>query len=229
MSAAATPTPLIPPSFHFRLALPCRRVDGIPQAGKGRLLNLGADCAIPSVAEVDGKEDWAEVRAAWNPGGIGLAVEVSGKVGKIQHVPDRPEESDGVTFWIDTRDTRDIHRASRHCHRFLAAPVPGAGKGIDVAVRQLKIARSTADAPMADPALIRSAAERTRTGYRLELFLPSMALNGFDPETNRRLGFYFRATDPDRGDASLVLGREFPSGEDPSLWATLELIESPTR
>ena len=77
----------------------------------------------------------------------------------------------------------------------------------------------------ADPDAIRSFAERTRTGYRLELFLPASALLGFDPETNRRLGFAYRVTDPDRGDQFLTVGREFPIGEDPSLWATLELID----
>ena len=222
--------PLIPSIFCFRFALPCPLVEGIPRDGKkGKLLDLADSCALPPLAGLDGHSTWAEVRLAWNAGGMGVAVEVSGKPGRIVHDPDRPEESDGVTFWIDTRDTRDIHRASRHCHRFHAAPVPGVGKGLVAAVRQLKIARSTADAPMADPALIRSAAERTRTGYRLEVFLPASALNGYDPETNRRLGFSFRATDPDRGDASLALGREFPVGEDPSLWATLELVESPNR
>ena len=56
-------------------------------------------------------------------------------------------------------------------------------------------------------------------------FFPSGSLHGFDPETNRRLGFYYQATDPDRGDQYLGVGREFPVGEDPSLWATLCLAE----
>ena len=53
--------------------------------------------------------------------------------------------------------------------------------------------------------------------------LPAEALNGFDPDTNRRLGFAYQVTDPDRGDQFLGVGREFPVAEDPSLWATLEL------
>jgi len=32
-------------------------------------------------------------------------------------------------------------------------------------------------------------------------------------------------TDPERPDEFLGVGREFPVGENPSLWSTLELIE----
>jgi hypothetical protein len=64
-----------------------------------------------------------------------------------------------------------------------------------------------------------------RMGWRMEVFLTAEALHGFDPETNRRLGFAYQVTDPVRGDQFLSVGREFPVGEDPSLWATLELVE----
>ncbi|QDV33096.1 DOMON domain-containing protein [Tautonia plasticadhaerens] len=225
MSSPAPSPPLIPPSFYFRPSMRCPRVDGIPRGGKGRLLGLPESCALPCFGLIDGRAPWAEVRAAWNPEGLAVSVEVTGKPGTLLHAPDRPEDSDGVQLWVDTRDTRDIHRASRHCHRFIASVVPGKGKALDAAVRQAKIARATADAPTADPGPIRSTAERTRTGYRLELFLPASVLHGFDPETNRRLGFCYRVTDPDRGDQHLTVGREFPVGEDPSLWATLELSD----
>lgn len=217
--------PLIPQGFYFRVALPCPKVEGIPRSGKARLLDLAPSCTLPELGSLDGRSRWAEVRVAWNSEGLGVSVEVTGKVGSITHVPDRPEDSDGAQLWIDTRDTRDIHRASRHCHRFHLGVVPGKGKTLDAEVRQLKIPRATVDAPLADLKPVRSAAQRTRSGYRLEVFLPGSVLNGFDPDTNRRLGFSYRVTDPDRGDQFLTVGREFPVGEDPSLWATLELIE----
>jgi hypothetical protein len=224
-SAPAPAPPLIPPSFYFRPALSCPRVDGILRAGKGRLLDLPRSCLLPSFGQIDGRSPWAEVFLGWNPEGLAVAVEVSGKPGTLQHAPDRPEDSDGLQLWVDTRDTRDIHRASRYCHRFIASVVPSKGKGLDVVVRQAKIARATADAPMADLEPVRSSAGRTRTGYLLELFLPASVLLGFDPETNRRLGVCYRVTDPDRGDQHLSVAREFPVGEDPSLWATLELSD----
>ena len=217
--------PLIPQSFSFRAAFRCPKIEGMPRSGKGRLLDLPDSSLLPMLGLLDGRTPWAEVRVAWNSEGLGVALDVSGKSGNLTHVADRPEESDGVQLWIDTRDTRDIHRASRYCHRFHLAVVPGKGKGLEVAVRQLAIPRATGEAPLADLGPVRSLAQRSRSGYRLEAFLPASVLHGFDPETNRRLGFCYRVTDPDRGDQFLTVGREFPVGEDPSLWATLELSE----
>ena len=59
----------------------------------------------------------------------------------------------------------------------------------------------------------------------LELFLPAQALSGFDPDTNRRLGFAYQIGDHVREDQFLGVGREFPVGENPSLWSTLELTD----
>jgi hypothetical protein len=48
-------------------------------------------------------------------------------------------------------------------------------------------------------------------------------MHGFDPDTNRRLGFAYHLADSIREDQFVGVGREFPIGENPSLWATLEL------
>ena len=80
-----------------------------------------------------------------------------------------------------------------------------------------------ADAPIASPDVLSMHAELSRAGWLLELFLPARALHGFDPETNRRLGFAYQVSDHEREDQFLGVGRDFPLGENPSLWATLEL------
>ncbi len=216
---------LIPQAFWFRLAVPCRRVDGVPRAAeKGPLLDLPESCLVVPTVELEGREPWSAVRVAWNPGGLAIQVDVTGKRAKIHHDPYLADASDGVQLWIDTRDTRDVHRATRFCHRFSAVLVPdGAKKAVGVQFAQKPIHRALADAPLADPTSIRARAEATKDGWRLELFLAAEALNGFDPDTNRRLGLAYQVTDPDRGDEFLTVGRDFPIGEDPSLWATLEL------
>ena len=218
-----TTAPLLPQSFWFRLALPCLRVEGMPRKS-GRLLDLPESCRLVETASLDDREPWADVRAAWNPSGLGVQVTVTGKPGRITHDLNRPEASDGVALWIDTRDTRDVHRATRFCHHVLAWLVPTRKKDeVDVEVFARKIHRAVADAPLASPGLFQARAEKLRDGWRLEWFLPAEALNGFDPETNRRLGFAYRVTCSDRGDRQLGVGREFPVGENPSLWSTLEL------
>jgi hypothetical protein len=216
---------LIPQAFWFRLNVPCSRLDGLPLAGeKGRLLDLPESCRLIQTPLLEGKTPWSEVRAAWNPKGLAFQVEVTGKLSPIYRDPYMPDASDGVQLWIDTRDTRDVHRATRFCHRFSAVLVPDkAKKTLGVELAQKPIHRAQADAPLAKAESVQARAEKTKGGWRLELFLAAEALNGFDPETNRRLGLAYQVTDPDRGDEFLTVGRDFPIGEDPSLWATLEL------
>ncbi len=106
-------TPLLPQAFWFRLAVACRRVDGIPRTGtKARLLDLDPICALPETSRLDGKEPWADVRVAWNPSGLAVQVE-SGSPLAPGALTERPEGMDGLQVWVDTRDTRDVSRATR--------------------------------------------------------------------------------------------------------------------
>jgi hypothetical protein len=215
---------LLPQAFWFRLALPCQRVDDLPRPS-GRLLDLPASCALPETTRLDGRVPTADLRVAWNPRGLAIAVEA--KAGPIASDPFRPEGSDGLQVWVDTRDTRDVHRATRFCHRFTATLArPGRGKDLHVTLKQTPIHRAIADAPLARPEAVLSRAGRLDDGWWLELFLTAEALHGFDPETNRRLGFAFQVVDPDGQDQFVGVGRDFPIGEDPSLRSTLELRDA---
>jgi hypothetical protein len=225
-------TPLLPQAFWFRLAIPCRRIDKLPRtAARGRLLDLPASCRLPTTTALDGLAAWADLRVAWNPSGLAVAVEAAARPGvRAASTEDRPDGMDGLQVWIDTRDTRTVSRATRFCHKFAARLRGLAGRGpLLVEVQQKPIARAVADAPIARSELIQARAERLGegSGWRLELFLPAQALHGFDPDTNRRLGFAYQVSDPDpeRPDQFLGVGREFPVGENPSLWSTLELRE----
>lgn len=217
-------TPLLPQSFWFRLSATCRRVDGVPRPSSKRLLDLPDSCRLPQTSYLDSKAPWAEVRVAWNPLGLAVSVKAESSLADLA-ADDQPEGVHAVQVWVDTRDTRDVSRATRYCHRFEARLVPGSGKTtLGVKVQQRPIARAVADAPLCRPEAIASRAERLKSGWRLELFLPSEVLNGFDPETNSRLGFAYQVTDPDLPHEFLSAGREFPVGENPSLWSTLELV-----
>jgi len=213
---------LIPQPFWFRVAHSCRRVEAIPRV-KGRLLDLSEAHELADLGRLDGKPAWAKVRSAWKPKGLGFSFEVVDKVGEISPDPSRPSGSDGVQVWIDTRDTRTVHRATRYCSRFQANLARGGGRSLEVLVVQKPIARALANPPMTKAMEVAARAERTVSGWRLELFFPSDSLAGFDPEANRRLGLSYQVTDPDRGELFSGMGREFPVGEDPSLWATLIL------
>jgi hypothetical protein len=215
---------LLPQAFWFRMAAVCLRMDNIPKSkDSGGLLDLPELCIVPNLSQLDRRVAWAEVRAGWNPGGLGIAVVAQG-FSDQQLVRHRPEGFAVAQFWIDTRDTRTVSRATRFCHRFVIRLEPTeARRGLRVIANQRPIARAVADAPLCPPLLISSRAELRRDEWLLEVFLPAQALHGFDPETNRRLGFAYQITDHMREDQFLGIGGDFPVGENPSLWSTLEL------
>jgi hypothetical protein len=216
--------PLLPQAFWFRFAFPCTRVEGIPhESASAGLLGLPPACALPDLQPLENSPRWAEVRLAWNTRGLGITVSADG-VAPQQLNERRPEGFAVAQFWVDTRDTRNVSRATRFCHRFVVRLDRGISRGrLDAEVTQRPIARATADAPISRCDDLPVRAELSRTGWLLELFLPAEVLNGFDPDTNRRLGFAYQIADHVREDQFLGAGREFPVGENPSLWATLEL------
>jgi hypothetical protein len=215
---------LLPQAFWFRVAIACPRIEDIPRANdRRRLLDLPVSCTLPDFQQLEGRASWAEIRVGWNPRGLGLAVMAQGAGGQPP-ARDRPEGFAVAQFWVDTRDTRNVSRATRFCHRYMAVLEAREGRGqLGVQVAQRPIARAVADAPQCRPGSIAAKAELGRDDWMLELFLPAEVLNGFDPETNRRLGFAYQIADHVRDDQFLGVGRDFPLGENPSLWATLEL------
>jgi hypothetical protein len=215
---------LLPQAFWFRIAAPCPRVEDMPvRDGRKALVELPPPCRLPDGVRLEGRSTWAEVRVGWNPRGLGIVVQAEG-LGDPKLSADRPEGFADVQLWVDTRDTRDVSRATRFCHRFAAAiRLHRPGRSLVVEVAQKPIARAIADPPMARSGQIESRADLTRTGWTLEVFLPATVLNGFDPETNRRLGFAYQVSDHVREDQFLGVGRDFPIGENPSLWSTIEL------
>jgi hypothetical protein len=216
--------PLIPQAFWFRLTASCPRVEPLPRPGsQGPLLGLPEAATLPDLGALDGRPSWASVRVAWNPGGLGVAVRAEGFPGKLPG-PVVPEKFAEVHLWIDTRDSRVVSRATRFCHRFSTIlSLGGDRKKLTPEIAQRPIARAVADAPLCSPQKLPVRAALDRAGWSLEVFLPAAVLNGFDPDTNRRLGFAYQISDAQREDQFLGVGRDFPLGENPGLWATLEL------
>ena len=216
--------PLVPPRFLFRVAHPCLPVNDMPREQGDRLLDLPEACRLDNFAGPDERRNFAEVRLAWNALGLGLQVEVKGKDQPPQGDAARPRGSDGVTLWIDTRDARASHRASRYCHQFHLLPTGGGPDRDEPAFIQTKINRALQDAPLASANAVPFRSQRQKHGYVVEAFLPSGVLNGFDPDQNRRLGIYYAVRDAELGEQVLSVGPDFPYWEDPSLWSVLELV-----
>ncbi|MBI3865055.1 MAG: hypothetical protein HY290_24535 [Planctomycetia bacterium] len=213
---------LLPNRFLFRFSFPVRYERKLPRSGK-KLLDLPADFALADLGELDQAAPFGELRLAWNERGLGISVAVEGKKHPLQCDRHSPETSDGLRLFIDTRNTQSIHRASRFCQQFFLIPAGGAESSDPWAV-QATILRAREEAPRANVAEIRMSTAISKTGYRLEAWLPASVLHGYDPEAQARLGFYYALRDAELGEQFLSVGHDFPFAIDPSLWSTLELV-----
>lgn len=215
---------LVPTAFLFRYSLSVQRVDRLPRS-KAPLVKLPEECRVPLPSSLDPGLEFAAVSLAWNPQGFAVEVQVTGKKKPPRCQPASLQTSDVTRIWIDTRNTQNMHRASRFCQHFLACPVGEGRAGTAPLVRQLPVPRAREDAPMIDPESILAESEISKTGYRLGIWFPAESLHGYDPTSQGRLGFYMAVRDPEQGEQTLAVGDEFPWEADPSLWVALELLD----
>jgi hypothetical protein len=215
---------LISSTFLFRLSAPCpfrelRWTDkGLRLDESHRLIHFGA---------LDGATTFADVRAAWCDDGLGFAVRVEGKKQAPWCREGRLADSDGYSVWIDTRDTHNVHRATRFCHRFVFLP-SGGGRRLDEPVAdQLLIDRARENARPVRPGDLHVYSEKRVDGYVLEAFVPAGALTGYSPADHPRLGFTYAVRDRELGMQTFAIGPEYPIDGDPSLWSTLLLAGRP--
>lgn len=214
------PSELLPSTFLFHFAVPCRYRRTIWSASG---VKLEEPYRIPSFGELDGQTPFADLRAAWNGTGLTFTLQVVGKKSSLWCRASRLEESDGLHLWIDTRDTRNIHRASRYCHRFVFLPT-GDGPRYQTSVAAwLPINRAKEDPKAVASGVLQVRGLVQSSGYQLQAHLPAAALTGFDPQEHPRLGFCFAVVDRELGWQTLSVGSEFPFADDPSLWGSLIL------
>jgi hypothetical protein len=238
--------PLLPTRFLFRFSAACKHHDPLWTAKGASLVpaNLDETCRLVSLAELEGRTAWADVRAAWSEAGLAFTVRVEGKRRPPWCDPSQPEASDGLHLWIDTRDVHNVHRAGRFCHRFVFLPekVPEKGSelfsGGKTARTKTAVSRKTVLTPFFLPinrareqprpvpeGSLQARCQALKDGYLLEALIPADSLTGFDPAEHPRLGFTYAVLDRELGEQTFGVGSPMPYQEDPSLWATLELTK----
>jgi hypothetical protein len=217
--------PLVPNRFLVRLLYSCPHVRDMPLDDEDSLINLPEAARLDSFADMDDAPRFADVRLGWNETGLGLTVEVRGKDNYAIGDMARPRQSDGITLWIDTRGDRTGHRASRTCHQFHFLAAGGGANKDEPAFVQTKIHRALQDAPLVTSSDVPFRSERMKGGYRIEAFLSANVLTGYDPEQFPRLGVFYAVRDFEKGEQTPGVDSDFPFAEDPSLWASLELVK----
>lgn len=211
---------LLAPTFLFRFSAPCYARKKI---WSERAIKLTDKYIVPSFSELEGGKSFADLRAAWSKEGLLFVLQVTGKQQTPWCRPTRMEDSDGLQVWIDTRDSHNVHRANRFCHRFQFLPF-GGGHRLDEPIAALFPINRAKDSPKpVEGEMFNVRSKKLPDGYSLEAMIPAEALTGFNPADHKRLGFTYAVVDRELGWQTFTVGPEFPFVEDPSLWGTLEL------
>ncbi len=212
--------PLLASTFLFRFSAPCLYHKEIWPSGP---LQLEEKHRLPSFGELEGRPIFADVRGSWSERGLSFWVQVTGKRQMPWCRDSRLDDSDGLNLWIDTRNTKDIHRASRFCHRFVFLP-SGTGRRLDEPVATPVAINRAKDHPKPAPSgALHVRSELRPGGYVLQAHIAANALTGFNPEEHPRVGFAYAVIDRELGWQTFTVGPEFPFVEDPSLWGEIEL------
>ena len=213
-------TQLLPPSFLFRFAVPCRFVK---PAWSAKGIELGDEFVLPNFTALDDAPQRVVMRVGWNEQGMLFSATIPGKKQAPWCRDSRIEESDGLYLWVDTRDTHNIHRASRFCHQFVFLPTGGGHRQDEPVAELIAINRARENPKPVRPGTLRAAYHKMKDGYRLDGHIPAAALTGFEPAENQKLGFNWAVVDREIGEHTFCCPPGLPYREDPSTWGTLEL------
>ena len=211
----------VPKNLLFRYRIACKKFE----SKSTKKFELGDEHILPNFGSFEGQFQFAQIRVGWSEDGLFIQAEISKKEQSLWCRESQLLDSDGVQIWVDTRDTHNVHRASKFCHWFVLLPLGGGDDGKKPHASMLKINRSKDDSPSINRHKIDVNAKISKTGYKLSAFIQGKALNGWDANEHRYIGFSFSVVDRELGCQTLAIGPEPPISEDPSLWQTLELID----
>ena len=211
----------VPKNLLFRYRITCKKFDGDQKAK----FEMPQEYQLPNLGHFEGQSQFGDVRIGWCEDGIFVSVDVSGKQQSLWCRETQLLDSDVVQIWIDTRDTHNVHRASKFCHWFVLLPEGGGDKNEKPISSMLKVNRSKEDSPTINRFKAEVNSKVTKTGYRLTAFIPGKSLNGWDTVDHRNIGFNYAIVDRELGWQTLAIGPELPITEDPSMWQTLHLVD----
>ncbi len=212
---------LIDSTFLFRFETQVLHEDFDPKADSWP---LGAEYRIPTFGTLVGRPRFADVRMAWSPNGIVFWIQATGKRQLPWCRDARAEDSDGFHVWIDTRNSLDIHRATRFCHHFVFAPMGAGAKRDRPFCAMVPIGRAREQPNPMLPNSIRAWSKLHSNGYMLSGLISAQALTGFDPREYSQISFWWAVVDRELGWQTMTLGPEYPVTENPSLWSVAALV-----
>lgn len=169
-----------------------------------------------------------DTRIAWSEEGLTFQFVLRGKLRRPYCRLSDLEHSDGIEIYVDTRNTKNVHRATRYCHRFVFVPGGGGPGEKDPYGSMLKINMARGEPATMGAYQPHVECKLSSTGYRLTCHLSRQYLEGWSPSEQPEVGLFFHLRDAELGHICLAYDKQLPVGEDPSLWPTAFLARMPS-
>lgn len=213
---------LLEPTFLFRFHVNLRK-HSLRWGKTG--LKLPEETRVPAFTALDGGPNFGDVRLAWSSKGLGFWVRTQGKKKLPWCNPDRAAESDGLQLYIDTRDSGEIHRGNRYCHKFVFSPFGGGTKRDQPMAGHYGVHQARESPPFAPVECFKIYSAPLADGYLLSGLIPAQALTGYDPSEYQQVRFCYFLTDSELGWQVCTSPNSFPVSSDPTMWVRATLAE----
>jgi len=187
----------------------------------------GATAEAANAEAADATVGPLDTRIAWSEEGITFQFLLRGKLRRPYCRLSDLEHSDGIEVYVDTRNTKNVHRATRYCHRFIFLPGGGGPGEKDPYGSMLKINMARGEPATMGAYQPHVECKLSSTGYRLTCHLSRQYLEGWSPSEQPEVGIFFHLRDAELGHICLAYDKQLPIGEDPSLWPTAFLARMP--
>ncbi len=220
----------ISPRMSFQFAIQCHKKSNL-WTEKSELnwssngLNLEDKYILPQFNSLEGKAPPFEVRMAWDESGLGLSFSVSGKKRPLDCRVPMTDAGDSIQLWLDTRDMRQVHRATRSCHQFALFPTGGGRKLNEAVIVPVPIHLAKENPKNMDSSRYFIRGTIAPKTYTVECFFPAESLTDFRPDEFPVLGIAWWVQDRDLGNITLTAPAPVPFTSDPGFWCTLNLVD----
>jgi len=208
----------------FQFELPIRFRARTP-AVDGDVSKWGPHFLMPPLVELEDQSPFADVYCGWNAEFFFAAVDVPERHGPLHSDPSQWWKQDGIRICIDTRDARDVKRATRFCHFFYVLPTGGGPRRNQPVIGLHRMSRAKEPPPAVDLSKIQLATRVGRRGWSIEVAIPGASLSGWNPAEHPRIGFFYKVKDTQLGSQHLTVDDELGWNADPSTWATGVLVK----
>lgn len=185
---------------------------------------LPDEAALPALGQsISGQNDFANFRIAVSDTALFVSAYITGKRQSLWCRDTVLESSDGLHLWIDTRNSREVHRATRYCHRLVFAPMGRGAKYQQPCAGWVPIHRAKENSKPPAERLLSIHADVKPNRYEVHAAVAWSGLTGFDRNDFPVIGFYAAVVDRELGWQSLGLAPPYPVVDDPSIWLELNL------